>query len=91
MGVDAIAEAVVGMSAGDNKEVKADFPKDFELEVLAGKQVIYQLEVHEVREKKLPIWEDVEFLKSLKIESVDELKQKYLSKSKCGKSRKTKT
>jgi trigger factor len=76
MGVDAIAEAVVGMSAGDNKEVKADFPKDFELEVLAGKQVIYQLEVHEVREKKAPDLEDAEFLKSLKIESVDELKQK---------------
>ena len=52
------------MSAGDKKEVKADFPKDFELEVLAGKQVIYQLEVHEVREKKAPDLEDVEFLKS---------------------------
>jgi trigger factor len=46
------------------------------LEVLAGKQVIYQLEVHEVREKKAPDLEDAEFLKSLKIESVDELKQK---------------
>ena len=56
--------------------MKADFAKDFELEVLAGKQVIYQLEVHEVREKKAPDLEDAEFLKSLKVESVDELKQK---------------
>ena len=76
MGVDAIAEGVIGMSAGDKKEVKADFAKDFEVEALAGKSVTYQLEVHEVREKKAPALEDEEFLKSLKIETVDELKEK---------------
>ena len=76
MGVDAIAEGVIGMSAGDKKKVKADFVKDFDVEALAGKSVTYQLEVHEVREKKAPALEDEEFLKSLKIESVDELKEK---------------
>ena len=76
MGVDAIAEGVIGMSTGDKKEVNADFAKDFEVEALAGKSVTYQLEVHEVREKKAPALEDEEFLKSLKIESVDELKEK---------------
>jgi len=76
MGVDAIADGVIGMRAGDKKEVKADFAKDFEVEALAGKSVTYQLEVHEVREKKAPALEDEEFLKSLKIESVDELKEK---------------
>ena len=76
MGVDAIAEGVIGMSAGDKKKVKADFAKDFDVEALAGKSVTYQLEVHEVREKKAPALEDEEFLKSLKIESVDELKEK---------------
>jgi trigger factor len=76
MGVDAIAEGVLGMAAGDKKEVSADFAKDFEVEALAGKSVTYQLEVHEVREKKAPALEDEEFLKSLKIESVDELKEK---------------
>lgn len=76
MGVDAIAEGVLGMAAGDKKEVSADFTKDFEVEALAGKSVTYQLEVHEVREKKAPALEDEEFLKSLKIESVDELKEK---------------
>jgi len=76
MGVDAIAEGVLGMAAGDKKEVSADFAKDFEVEALAGKSVTYQLEVHEVREKKAPALEDEEFLKSLKIESADELKEK---------------
>ena len=76
MGVDAIAEGVVGMTSGDKKDISADFPKDFEIEALAGKSVSYELEVHEVREKKAPALEDEEFLKSLKIESVDELKTK---------------
>ena len=76
MGVDAIADGVLGMSTGDKKELNADFSKDFEVKALAGKSVTYQLEVHEVREKKAPELDDEEFLKSLKIESVDELKEK---------------
>ena len=76
MGVDAIAEGVIGMSAGDKKELTADFAKDFEIDALAGKSVSYNLEVHEVREKKAPALEDEEFLKSLKIESVELLKEK---------------
>ena len=76
MGVDAIADGVIGMSVGDKKEVNTTFAKDFEVEALANKSVSYQLEVHEVREKKAPSLDDEEFLKSLKIESVDELKEK---------------
>ena len=76
MGVDAIADGVLGMSTGDKKELNADFAKDFEVKALAGKSVTYQLEVHEVREKKAPELDDEEFLKSLKIESVNELKEK---------------
>ncbi|NDH01017.1 MAG: hypothetical protein EBY43_08080, partial [Opitutae bacterium] len=73
---DLIAEGVIGMSVEEKKEVTAEFPKDFEVEVLAGKKVVYQLEVHEIREKKAPVLEDENFLKSLKVESVDELKNK---------------
>ena len=69
-------DGVLGMSTGDKKELNADFAKDFEVKALAGKSVTYQLEVHEVREKKAPELDDEEFLKSLKIESVNELKEK---------------
>ena len=82
MGVDAIAEGVIGMSVGEKKEITAEFPKDFEVEVLAGKKVIYQLEAHEIREKKAPAMEDENFLKSLKVESVDELKDKVMEQIK---------
>ena len=76
LGIDAIAQAVIGMKKDDKKDVEADFPKDFEVAPLAGKKVMYSLEIHEVREKKAPDVEDENFLKSLKAENVDDLKNK---------------
>jgi len=76
LGVDAIAQAVIGMKKEDKKEVDADFDKDFEVTPLQGKKVVYSLEVHEVREKKAPDAEDEKFLKSLKVENLEELKKK---------------
>lgn len=76
LGVDAIAQAVIGMKKEEKKEVDADFANDFEVAPLAGKKVIYSLEIHEVREKKAPAADDEEFLKSLKVENLDDLKKK---------------
>lgn len=76
LGVDAIAQAVIGMKKEEKKEVEADFPKDFEIAPLAGKKVIYSLEIHEVREKKAPQADDEDFLKALKAESLEDLKAK---------------
>lgn len=53
-GVRAIVEGIVGMSAGDEKEVTMEFPNDFKPEALAGKTAVYTLQVKEVREKILP-------------------------------------
>ena len=58
------------------KEITASFPKDFEVEVLVRHSVAYQIEVHEVREKEAPELENEDFLKSLQIKSVDELREK---------------
>ena len=76
LGVDAIAQAVIGMKKGENKEVDADFKDDFEVAPLAGKKVVYSLEIHEVREKKAPAADDKSFLEALKVESLDGLKKK---------------
>ena len=67
---------LIGMSVGDKKEVTSTFAKDFEVEALAGQSVCYELEVHETCVKKAPALDDEEFLKSLKIESLEELKEK---------------
>lgn len=76
LGVDAIAQAVIGMKKDEKKEVDADFAEDFEVAPLAGKKVTYSLEIHEVREKKAPSAEDESFLKALKVENLDDLKKK---------------
>ena len=76
LGVDAIAQAVIGMKKDEKKEVDADFAEDFEVAPLAGKKVTYSLEIHEVREKKAPSAEDESFLKALKVESLEDLKNK---------------
>ncbi|MDA8775717.1 trigger factor [Opitutales bacterium] len=76
LGIDAIAQAVIGMKKEDKKDVETDFPEDFEVAPLAGKKVMYSLEVHEVREKKAPDAKDENFLKSLKAENLDDLKKK---------------
>ncbi len=76
LGVDAISKGVLGMSKDEKKEVEAEFEEDFELAPLAGKKVIYSLEIHEVREKKAPDPEDESFLEALKAESLNDLKDK---------------
>ena len=76
LGVDAIAEAVIGMKKDDKKEIDADFADDFDVVPLQGKNVKYSVEVHEVREKKAPDPKDENFLKSLQVESLIDLKKK---------------
>ena len=53
--------------------MEAPFGDDFEISPLAGKTVIYKLEVHEVREKKPPTLNE-DFFKSIKVENMEELK-----------------
>ena len=87
MGVKAIAQGVVGMKKDEKKEVEAEFEDDFELAPLAGKKVVYSIEVHEVREKKAPDAESEDFLKSFNVETLDELKEKIREDIKAKKER----
>jgi trigger factor len=76
MAVKGIAEGIVGMKKDDKNELEISFEEDFELAPLAGKKVTYSIEIHEVREKKAPSPDDEDFLKGMKAESLDELKEK---------------
>jgi len=44
-------EGVIGMKAGDEKDIKLTFPKDYGVESLAGQEVIFKVKVNEVKEK----------------------------------------
>ncbi len=76
IGIPAVIEGLIGMKAGDSKSCEADFPEDFEDPRLAGKQALYEVEVHEVRHKELPAEDDETFLKSMEVENVDALREK---------------
>lgn len=74
-GVRAVVDGLVGMKAGDTKEVTMEFPEDFKPEALAGKIAIYNVEAKEVREKVMPEM-DAAFFKSLQVADEAELRGK---------------
>lgn len=76
-GVPAVIDAVVGMKAGDKKSVEQVIADDFEIEDLRGKTVTYEVEVSEVRERKLPEM-DEDFLKGFNAESIEDLKAQIM-------------
>jgi trigger factor len=74
-GVQAIVDGVVGMQAGDEKEVTMEFPADFKPEVLAGKTAVYSLKAEEVREKVMPEMDDA-FFASVQVKDEAELRER---------------
>ncbi len=73
VGVAPVIEALVGMNAGETKEVDHQFAAEFEVTELAGKSATYSIEVQEVRERLLPEI-DESFLKNLNVESRQQLR-----------------
>ena len=66
-------EQVMGMSAGDEKDVNVTFPEDYHAE-LAGKDAVFKVKCHEVKGKELPELDD-EFAKDVsEFETLKELK-----------------
>lgn len=57
-------EQVVGMSAGEEKEINVTFPEDYHAAELAGQAVIFKVKVHEVKETAVPEKDD-EFVKDV--------------------------
>lgn len=57
-------DQVVGMKAGDEKEINVSFPEDYHAEELKGKPVVFKVKCIEVKEKKVPELDD-EFAKDV--------------------------
>lgn len=70
--VKEIVDGLVGMQAGDKKEVSVTFADDFSAEDLRGKTAVYSVDVAEVRERVLPEMNE-EFFKSLHVKDAEEL------------------
>ena len=70
-------EQLVGKSAGDELDVEITFPEEYHAEDLAGKEAVFKVKIHEIKEKELPELDD-EFAKDIDddVETLDELKAK---------------
>ena len=73
--IPGMGRAIVGLKAGDKKEVKVTFPDSFMVKELAGVKALYTIEVTAIRERTLPAI-DEEFCKRLQVESEDDLRAK---------------
>ncbi len=61
--VPGFEEQIVGMKAGEEKDLDITFPEDYHAD-LAGKAVVFKVKVHEVKEKDVPAMDD-EFAKDV--------------------------
>ena len=66
-------EQLVGHKAGEHVDVKVTFPENY-VENLKGKEAVFECDIHEVKEKKLPELND-EFVKELNIKGVETVEQ----------------
>ena len=57
-------EQVVGMSAGEKKDINVTFPENYHVKELAGAPVVFKVKVHEVKETVVPEKDD-EFVKDV--------------------------
>ncbi len=62
-------DALIGLKAGDKKDVNISFPKDYHAEELKGKPVTFKVLVHEVKTKVYPVL-DEDFFLDLGLEDV---------------------
>ncbi|HLR65173.1 MAG TPA: trigger factor [Pseudogracilibacillus sp.] len=70
-------DELVGKESGKEVDVNVTFPEEYHAEELAGKEAVFKVTVHEIKQKELPELDD-EFAKDVdeEVETLDELKAK---------------
>ncbi len=71
-----LKDNLIGKKIGDDVDVAATIPADFQVESLAGKDVIYKVKIETIQKEVLPKLDD-EFAKSISaFKTIEEYKQK---------------
>lgn len=74
MFIPGFEEQLIGLSAGEEKDVEVTFPEDYGVEQLAGKPAVFSCKVHEVKREEMPTLDD-EFAKDVsEFDTLAELK-----------------
>jgi trigger factor len=70
-------EQLVGVEAGDDKEVRVTFPEDYAGEEVRGKEAVFAAHVEEIKRRQVPALDD-EFAKDLgeEFESLEDLRNR---------------
>jgi len=68
-------DGIVGMKAGEEKDIDVTFPEDYQSEDLKGQAVVFHIKVNKVEGKALPEV-DAEFMKGFGVDDGDETKFK---------------
>ena len=63
-------EQLIGLQAGDEKDVELSFPEDYHAEDLKGQAVVFKVKVNEVKEVRIPEL-DEDFFNDLGMEGID--------------------
>lgn len=67
-------EQLIGVKAGESKDVEVSFPEDYQAEELKGKPAVFKVSVNEIKFKEIPELDD-EFAKDVsEFDTLDELK-----------------
>jgi trigger factor len=67
-------DQLIGMKAGEEKEIQVTFPEDYHVENLAGKPATFKVKVHEIKRLSLPELDD-EFAQDVsEFDTLEELK-----------------
>ena len=72
--VEGFEQGLIGVQAGEKREVKVSFPDDYRAEDLAGKGATFAVAVKEVREKELPELNDDFASDASEFDTLDELR-----------------
>lgn len=73
-------EQLIGGKSGDEIDVKVTFPELYHAENLAGKEAVFKVKIHEVKEKEMPEIND-EFAKDVsEFDTLEELKSDIKAK-----------
>ncbi|SDK00534.1 trigger factor [Natronincola ferrireducens] len=72
--IQGFEEQLIGKNTGDEVEVKVTFPEDYHGKDVAGKEAVFEVKIHEIKEKEVPALDD-EFAKDVsEFDTLEELK-----------------
>lgn len=67
-------EQMVGLKAGDEKDIHVTFPNDYHEAKLAGKEAVFAIKLHEVKQRVVPTLSD-DFVKDLNLEGINTVEE----------------